>query len=114
MQPELVASTLCEAGISYMLDGRHLDAQLCAQRVLAADPAHADALHLMGLLCVRSGQYDRAVEWIGRAVRQNPRPDYLSNLGIALKLFRQSETRDYASVIDRVRTELAAAAITGA
>lgn len=68
-----------------MLAGRYLDAQLHAQQALAMDPAHADALHLMGLLCIRSGQYDHAVEWIGRAIRQNPKPDYLSNLGIALK-----------------------------
>ena len=78
-------SALCEVGISHMLAGRYLDAQLHAQQALAIDPAHADALHLMGLLCIRSGQYDHAVEWIGRAIRQNPKPDYLSNLGIALK-----------------------------
>jgi tetratricopeptide (TPR) repeat protein len=76
---------LCEAGFSHMLAGRYPDAQLCAQRVLALDPAHADALHLMGLLCVRSGQYGHAVEWIARAIRQVPKPDYLANLGIALK-----------------------------
>ena len=49
-----------------MLAGRDLDAQLCAQQALAVDPAHADALHLMGLLGVRAGQYDHAVEWFGR------------------------------------------------
>jgi tetratricopeptide (TPR) repeat protein len=86
LSPSKAPAALCEAGISHMLAGRYPDAQLCAQQALAADPAHADALHLMGLLCVRSGQYDHAVEWIGRAIRQNPKPDYLSNLGIALKL----------------------------
>jgi tetratricopeptide (TPR) repeat protein len=78
-------AALCEAGISHMLAGRDLDAQFCAQQALRGDPAHADALHLMGLLCIRSGQYDHAVEWIGRAIRQDPKPDYLSNLGISLK-----------------------------
>ena len=78
-------SALCEVGISHMLAGRYVDARLYAQQALAIDPAHADALHLIGLLCIRSGQYDHAVEWIGRAIRQNPKPDYLSNLGTALK-----------------------------
>jgi tetratricopeptide (TPR) repeat protein len=72
-------------GISDMLAGRYADAQLHAEQALAIDPAHADALHLIGLLCIRSGQYDHAVEWIGRAIRQDPKPDYLSNLGTALK-----------------------------
>jgi tetratricopeptide (TPR) repeat protein len=81
----LESASLCEAGISHMLAGRYLDAQLCAQQALAVEPAHADALHLMGLLSVHSGQYDHAVEWIGRAIRQNPKLDYLSNIGIALK-----------------------------
>jgi tetratricopeptide (TPR) repeat protein len=76
---------LCDVGINHMLVGRHLDAQLCAEQALAVDPGCADALHLMGLLCLRSEQYDHAVEWIGRAIRKSPRPDYLSNLGIALK-----------------------------
>ncbi len=78
-------AALCDAGISHMLAGRYLDAQLCAEQALAVEPAHADALHLMGLLCIHSGQYDHAVEWIGRAIGQDHKPDYLSNLGIALK-----------------------------
>ena len=78
-------AALCEAGISHMLAGRYLDAQLSAQQALALDPDHADALHLIGLVCVRSGHYDHAVEWITRAIRLVARPDYLANLGIALK-----------------------------
>src|SRR5262245_39508761 len=68
-----------------MLAGRYADALLHAQQALAMDPAHADALTLIGLVCIRSGQYVHAVEWIGRAIRQDPKPDYLSNLGTALK-----------------------------
>jgi tetratricopeptide (TPR) repeat protein len=39
----------------------------------------------MGLLSLQAKQYDHAVEWIGRAIRQNPSPEYLSNLGTVLK-----------------------------
>jgi tetratricopeptide (TPR) repeat protein len=78
-------AALYKAGLSQMQAGRHLDAELCCQQALAVDPNHADALHLMGLLSLRANQYDRAVDWLARAIRQNPKTEYLSSLGITLK-----------------------------
>jgi tetratricopeptide (TPR) repeat protein len=77
-------AALCEAGIGHMLAGRHLDAQLCAEQALRADPAHADAMHLMGLLLLDAKEYDHAVDWFSRAIRRDPKPLYLTNLGTAL------------------------------
>ncbi len=74
-----------------MLAGRFLDAQLCCRQALAIDADHADSLHLMGLLSFQTEQYDHAAEWIGRAVRQVPKPEYLSNLGIALRRLQRYE-----------------------
>jgi tetratricopeptide (TPR) repeat protein len=68
-----------------MRAGQYLDAQLRCQQALAIDPGHADALHLMGLLCLNSEQSDHAVEWIARALRQDPKPEYLYSLGTALR-----------------------------
>jgi tetratricopeptide (TPR) repeat protein len=86
------AAALYEAGLSQMQAGRDLDAQLCCQRALALDPNHADTLHLMGLVSVRANQYDQALEWISRAIRLEPKPDYLRNLGATLlKLGRREE-----------------------
>ena len=48
------------------------------------DPNHADTLHLMGLLSFHAKQYDHAAEWISRAIRQEPKTDYLTNLGTTL------------------------------
>ncbi len=48
------------------------------------DPNHADTLHLLGLLSFHAKQYDHAVEWISRAIRQEPKTDYLTNLGTTL------------------------------
>src|SRR5271163_2865963 len=62
-------AALCEAG-------RYLDAQLCCRQALAADANHADTLHLMGLLSLEAKQFDHAVEWIARAIRQAPKPEY--------------------------------------
>jgi tetratricopeptide (TPR) repeat protein len=79
------AGSLYEAGLAHMVAGRFLDAQVCCQQALAADLNHADALHLMGLLSFQAQQFDHAVEWFSRAIRRNPKTDYLLNLGSALK-----------------------------
>jgi tetratricopeptide (TPR) repeat protein len=78
-------AALYEAGLAHLQAGRHLDAQLCCEHALAADPSHSDSLQLMGLVALQSGQFDHAIEWLSRAIRQDARPEYLSILGIALK-----------------------------
>lgn len=75
---------LYQAGVDHLRAGRHLDVQLCCEQVLARDPGHADALHLMGLLCVHTRELDHAVEWLSRAIRREPKPLYLTTLGTAL------------------------------
>jgi tetratricopeptide (TPR) repeat protein len=39
----------------------------------------------MGLLSLHTRQYDHAVEWISRAIRQDPKPDFLASLGTTLQ-----------------------------
>jgi tetratricopeptide (TPR) repeat protein len=78
-------AVLCEAGLAHMQAGRHLEAQLCCRQALAADADHADTLHLMGLLSLHANQRDHAVEWIARAIRQDPGPEYLASLGTTLQ-----------------------------
>ena len=75
---------LYEAGLQHFDAGRSLEAQICCQKALALDAQHADTLHLVGLLSLHSKQYDHAVEWISRAIRQQPKADYLAGLGTAL------------------------------
>ena len=75
----------CVVGVQHLKARRYLDAQVCCQQALAIDPDHADALHLMGQLTLQAKQYDHAVEWISRAIRQAPKPKYLSSLGTALR-----------------------------
>jgi len=77
-------AALYQAGLSQMQAGQYLDAQLSCQQALAVDPNHADTLHLMGLLAFQAKQHDHAVEWISRAIRQEPKTDYLTNLGSTL------------------------------
>jgi tetratricopeptide (TPR) repeat protein len=74
----------CEAGHRHLECGQVLEAQLCCQRALDADPNHPAALHLMGLIACSAGQYDHALEWFARAITQDPKPEFLASLGAAL------------------------------
>jgi tetratricopeptide (TPR) repeat protein len=83
--PRANAPALCKAGLGHLRAGRYLDAQICCQQALAADPTHAESLHLMGLLSRQAQNHDHAVEWLARAIRQEPKAEYLSSLGITLR-----------------------------
>jgi len=51
----------------------HLDrAATLARQVLAAEPAEAEAMHLLGLVCHRIGRFDLALGLIGRAIGLQP------------------------------------------
>jgi tetratricopeptide (TPR) repeat protein len=53
----------------------------------------------MGLLSLHAGQYDHAIEWISRAIRQDPRPDYLASLGTTLQ--QQGRYEEALKVFDK-------------
>jgi tetratricopeptide (TPR) repeat protein len=80
------ADELCIRGLALTRAERYLEAQTCCQRALVAVPDHADSLHLMGVLSTHLGQHDHAVEWLGRAIRQEPKPEFLASLGRVLQL----------------------------
>ena len=65
--------------------GRLAEAAACYRRVLAAEPDHAEALHLLGIVANQTGQHDLAVELITRAIKQDGQVStYFSSLGMAL------------------------------
>ena len=89
-----------KAGLRLLQAGQLADAEKCGQQALAIDAGHADSLHLMGLLCFASEQYDLAIEWFARAIRHNPDvADYFSNLGIALQ--KQGRLEEAVKSFDR-------------
>lgn len=66
--------------------GQYAQAERIYRSVIAAEPRHADATHLLGVLAYQSGQFAPAIEFIGRAIAINPQaPEYHANLGHALK-----------------------------
>jgi len=92
-------ASLYKTGLRHLQAGRDLDVQACCQQALALDPDHSDSLHLMGLLCLRAKQHDHAAEWLIRAIRRDPRPEYLSSLGSALQ--QQGRYDDALKTVDK-------------
>jgi tetratricopeptide (TPR) repeat protein len=75
-----------EAGLRLLRAGQFQAAERCGRQALAIDSAHADSLHLMGLLSLLAKQHAIAVEWFAEAIRRNPDvADYFFNLAHALK-----------------------------
>ena len=66
--------------------GNLVKAKTCYQKILAQNPHHPDALHLLGVIAHQNGNCDTAVLLIKQAIRYNPNnPSYFNNLGVALR-----------------------------
>jgi len=73
-------------GVEHHRAGRFAEAEAQYQQALSHEPAHAEALHLLGLLAHQLGQYDLAVGLIGRAIiSADDRPWYYLNIGASLQ-----------------------------
>jgi tetratricopeptide (TPR) repeat protein len=65
--------------------GRLSDAEALYWEILAADPSHSEALHLLGVIAQQRGRNELAVELIGNAIAHNDHvADFHCNLGNAL------------------------------
>jgi predicted O-linked N-acetylglucosamine transferase (SPINDLY family) len=66
--------------------GRVQAAEEIYRQILAVEPNHVDALHLLGVLASQAGQYQLAVEYIGRAIALvGTEATFHNNLGNALQ-----------------------------
>lgn len=75
---------LAEA-VAHHQAGRLAEAERLYRRILADQPDHPDALHLLGLVAHACGHGDHARQLIGQAVRLRPdAPHYLQNLAEVL------------------------------
>ncbi len=86
MTGQMTLQQQLESGWSHYQAGRLAEAEEFYRKVLAMQPNHVDALHLLGLLASRKGQLDAAVEFIQRAVRLKPDfAEAYANLGNIFK-----------------------------
>ena len=72
--------------------GRLREAELIYRQVLQADPCHADALHLLGVVMYQQGQAAVAVDLVGKAVAYRPQDaGWHSDLGPAYQALGRLE-----------------------
>ncbi|MDO9204431.1 tetratricopeptide repeat protein [Methylotenera sp.] len=65
-------------------------AESVLQQALALQPNHADALHMLGVICYQTNRTSLAVQHIAKALKISPRNlDYLNNYGLALSADNQ-------------------------
>ena len=63
---------LLQRGLALQREGKPQEAEQLYRAALAREPEDADALHLMGLVCLSDGRIAESVELIGRAARIEP------------------------------------------
>ncbi|MEI6002939.1 tetratricopeptide repeat protein [Paraburkholderia bengalensis] len=70
-----------QAAVEHHGAERFDEAEALYREILASDPNHADAMHLLGLIAHEFGQYHTASELIMAAITRNPQAFYYYNLG---------------------------------
>lgn len=79
-------------GVAMHRAGRLSEAAATYDRVLAAVPGHADALHMRGVIYMQQGQAGPATELIRKSLALKPdQPQALNNYGLALMELRKAE-----------------------
>ncbi len=69
--------------------GRLQAAEQIYRQILAAEPSHADAWHLLGVIANQMGEHEVAVEYIGRAIGlKSTTAAFHNNLGEAYRALR--------------------------
>ena len=75
-----------QMAVSFHQQGRWQDAAVLYDNIIAAQPGHADAWHMCGLLYTQTGEHEQAVQRISQAIRLNATQSaYFNNRGLALQ-----------------------------
>jgi predicted O-linked N-acetylglucosamine transferase (SPINDLY family) len=83
---QLTIQQAFELALRHHQAGQLQQAEYIYRQVLAQQPGHVDALHLLGVVSHQNGRNDIAVDLIRQAIAAAPDfPEAYSNLGVALK-----------------------------
>lgn len=83
--PRTDLSAELEAAIAIHREGRIGEAETTYRRVLAEQPDHAEALHMLGVVHLQNGRFDDALTHFNKAIALNGEDArYYNNLGNAL------------------------------
>src|SRR5580704_6191183 len=67
--------------------GRLAEAEAVCRQILAGQPQHADALHLLGAIACEAQQYGMAIAFIGKAIALDERrASFHTSLGRAYRM----------------------------
>ena len=85
MSARMTVQEQYESGLSHYRAGRLAEAERIYRQILAQQPNHADALHMLGVLELQAGRLDAGIELIQRAIAIcSTRAIYYRNLGNGL------------------------------
>ncbi len=100
-----------QSGLAHHRAGRLREAEQSYRQVLTAQPQHAGALHMLGVVALQAGRPDLAVQYISDAIRvDGGQATFHANLGEALRALGRLDDarRSYEQAI-RLQPKLAAA-----
>ena len=75
-----------QVALQHYQSGRLADAESICRQILAIEPRHADALHMLGFIAYQAGRNEIAVQMILQATSVAPTvPIYFFNLALAYR-----------------------------
>ena len=90
---------LHDTAIQHIHARRFLDAHSGLQQAVALDPTNAETMNLMAVMHTEAAEFDHAIEWASRAISKDPKPQYLTTLGAALR--RSGRLEEAIKVFDK-------------
>jgi protein O-GlcNAc transferase len=90
--PSPSVASLYQQAYTFHRNSQFAEAASLYQHIIALQANHADAHHMLGLVCYQTNRAAEAITHITKALSITPRkPDYLNNLGLALRADNQHE-----------------------
>lgn len=79
--PQLTVEQAYAQAMQYHQLGQMREAEQLYRQIIAAQPRHADAHHMLGLLAYQCGNAEAGIQLIRRAIEFHPGASFYSNLG---------------------------------